>query len=59
MQFEYDALNNMVEETWHSGTTLVRTLSFAFDAAGQLLSASDPAAGGRKGVRGEWHQIKA
>jgi YD repeat-containing protein len=44
LQFEYDTLNHLTAEKWLSGTTLVRTLSFAYDAADQLLSASDPAA---------------
>ena len=44
LQFEYDTLNHLTAEKWNSGTTLVRTLSFTYDAADQLLSATDPAA---------------
>ena len=42
--FEYDGLNRNTAEKWYDGSTLVRTLNFAYDAASQLVSASDPAA---------------
>ncbi|MCI0359337.1 MAG: hypothetical protein L0211_12735 [Planctomycetaceae bacterium] len=44
LQFEYDTLNHLTAEKWYDGTTLVRTLSFSYDAADQLLSVTDPAA---------------
>ena len=44
LQFEYDTLNHLTAEKWYSGQTLVRTLSFNYSAADELMSASDPAA---------------
>jgi YD repeat-containing protein len=44
-EFEYDKLNRMTEERWlDSAGATIRTLSIEFDAASQLLSASDAAA---------------
>lgn len=43
--WEYDSRYRATNEKWYDGVTLVRTLSFTYDAAGQLLTASDPAAG--------------
>jgi RHS repeat-associated protein len=40
----YDNLYRNTAEKWYDGTTLVRTLSFTYDAASQLTAASDPAA---------------
>ena len=42
--FEYDNLYRTTAEKWYDGINLVRTLSFSYDAAGQLLTADDPAA---------------
>ncbi len=42
IEYAYDALNRIVEEHWLDGQTLVRTLTFDWDAAGQLVAASDP-----------------
>lgn len=43
-QYIYDGLDRNTTEKWYAGSTLVRTLSFTFDAADQLVSAADPAA---------------
>jgi RHS repeat-associated protein len=42
--WEYDSLYRGTAEKWYDGASLVRTLSYSYDAAGQLLSAADPAA---------------
>jgi RHS repeat-associated protein len=43
--FVYDNLNRRTAEQWRDGSNNVtRTISFVFDAAGQLTQASDPAA---------------
>jgi RHS repeat-associated protein len=42
--WEYDSLDRGTAEKWYDGASLVRTLSYSYDAAGQLLSAADPAA---------------
>jgi YD repeat-containing protein len=44
IEYVYDNLYRNTAEKWWNGTTLVRTLSFTFDAASQLTAASDPAA---------------
>jgi RHS repeat-associated protein len=44
IEYVYDNLDRNTAEKWYTGTTLVRTLSFTFDAASQLTAASDPAA---------------
>ncbi|MCY2990852.1 MAG: hypothetical protein NTY19_23695, partial [Planctomycetota bacterium] len=40
--FTYDPLDRLTAETWLDGTTSVRNLQYAYDAVGNLLSASDP-----------------
>jgi YD repeat-containing protein len=42
--WDYDNLYRNTAEKWYDGSTLVRTLSFTYDAASQLTAASDPAA---------------
>ena len=42
--YEYDDLQRRTAEKWMDGATVVRTLSYAYDAASQLTSASDPEA---------------
>jgi RHS repeat-associated protein len=44
--YAYDNLNRNTAEKWYtSAEVLVRTISFQYDAAGQLIDVSDPAAG--------------
>jgi RHS repeat-associated protein len=40
-QFAYDALNQLTDETWWSGSTRVNDIHYAYDAAGNLLTAGD------------------
>ncbi|NLS94971.1 MAG: tandem-95 repeat protein, partial [Planctomycetaceae bacterium] len=40
-QYEYDGLGRLTEERWLDGETVVRTVAFTYDAAGQLLSVDD------------------
>jgi RHS repeat-associated protein len=42
--WEYDNRYRNTAEKWYDGSTLVRTLSFTYNAASQLTAASDPAA---------------
>ncbi|WP_233198707.1 MULTISPECIES: RHS repeat-associated core domain-containing protein [Pirellulaceae] len=42
--YEYDDLQRRTAEKWIDGVNVERTLSYTFDAASQLTSASDPAA---------------
>jgi len=42
--YEYDNVYRNTNEKWYSGSTLVRTLSLAYSSAGDLATASDPAA---------------
>jgi RHS repeat-associated protein len=42
--YEYDGLARMIAERWMVGLSVDRTLEFEYDAGGNLLSASDPAA---------------
>ena len=45
IQFDYNHYDQVIEERWYtSGMSLVRTLEFTFDDAGQLTEATDPAA---------------
>jgi len=44
VQYVYDDLNRLTSELWKNGETTVRTLSYTYDAASQMLTASDPAA---------------
>jgi RHS repeat-associated protein len=41
-EFTYDNLDRVTAEKWKAGSTVVRTLSYGFDAASQRTSASDP-----------------
>jgi RHS repeat-associated protein len=43
-EYVYDNLYRQTSEVWKDGMSTVRTLSFTYDLAGQLLSASDPSA---------------
>jgi RHS repeat-associated protein len=43
-RYTYDTLDQLDEELWYDGTTLVRTIDYDFDEVGNLLSVSDPAA---------------
>jgi len=42
--YEYDDLQRRTAEKWMDGASVVRTLSYTYDAASQLTSASDPEA---------------
>jgi RHS repeat-associated protein len=42
--FVYDNLYRNTQEKWYDGSTLLRTMDFEYDAAGQLTEASDVAA---------------
>jgi RHS repeat-associated protein len=42
--WDYDGLYRNTAEKWYDGASLVRTLSFQYDAASQLTAASDPTA---------------
>ncbi len=42
--YEYDDLNRRTAENWLDGMTTLRTFTYSYDAASQLVSASDPAA---------------
>jgi YD repeat-containing protein len=45
IEYDYDALHRRVEEQWlDAQQTVIRTLSFSYDAASQLTAAADPAA---------------
>ncbi|MSR57401.1 MAG: hypothetical protein EXS05_06990 [Planctomycetaceae bacterium] len=39
--FTFDTLYRLTAELWKSGGTTIRTLSYAYDAAGELTSAGD------------------
>jgi RHS repeat-associated protein len=43
-EYVYDNLHRNTSEKWYDGSTLVRTLSFSYDASTRLVSASDPSA---------------
>ena len=40
--FVYDNLHRLTAENWMSGNTVVAAMNYAYDAANQLLTASDP-----------------
>ncbi|WP_164102594.1 RHS repeat-associated core domain-containing protein [Candidatus Laterigemmans baculatus] len=42
--YEYDNLHRRTAEKWMDGVAVIRTLSYTYDAASQLTSATDPAA---------------
>jgi RHS repeat-associated protein len=44
IEYAHDNLYRNTQEVWKTGGSTVRTLSFTYDAAGQLTQASDPAA---------------
>ena len=39
-EYDYDLLGHKTAERWLDGSTVVNTLSWSYDAAGQLTSAS-------------------
>jgi RHS repeat-associated protein len=41
IEYVHDNLNRTIEETWLDGMSVVRTIAYEWDAAGQLLSATD------------------
>lgn len=41
--FTYDAAGRLVEETWQTGSTTVATMTYGYDAAGDLLTAANAA----------------
>jgi YD repeat-containing protein len=41
-QFDYDADDRLTAERWYTGVSLVRSMAFSYNLAGDLLSASDP-----------------
>jgi RHS repeat-associated protein len=43
-EFEYDNLYRRIEERWIDGESTVRTIGWQYDAAGQVLEVTDPAA---------------
>src|SRR5487761_1695027 len=40
--FVYDNLHRLTAENWMSGNTIVATMAYTYDGAGELTSASDP-----------------
>jgi|GEM_PF-5208844 len=44
IEYVYDELNRNTDEKWYEDSSLIRTISFDFDAANQLLNAQDPSA---------------
>jgi len=44
IEYVYDKGNRQTHEKWYDGMTLVRTISYTYDVAGRLDSATDPAA---------------
>ena len=40
----YDRVGDMTAELWKNGSVTVRTISYTYDAAGEMLTASDPSA---------------
>jgi len=42
--YDYDNLHRRTSETWLDGSTPLRTFSYSYDAASQLVAASDPSA---------------
>jgi RHS repeat-associated protein len=40
-EYDYDALHRLIEERWLDGQTVLRTIDYAYDAAGQLLGVDD------------------
>ena len=43
-EYVYDNLQRNTQENWKAGANTVRTLSYTYDAASQMLTATDPAA---------------
>ena len=43
-EYVYDNLQRNTQENWKDGATTVRALSYSYDAASQMLAASDPSA---------------
>jgi RHS repeat-associated protein len=44
IEFDYNQFDQVTQERWYDSSGLVRTLTHNYDAMGQLLGASDPAA---------------
>jgi YD repeat-containing protein len=44
IEYTYDNRNRLTTETWKTGGSTVRTLSYEWDLLGHLVGASDPAA---------------
>ena len=46
IEYSYDALNELTTEKWFAdgGSTVTRTITYGYDLAGRLTSASDPSA---------------
>jgi uncharacterized protein RhaS with RHS repeats len=42
IDYVYDHLGRQTQENWMSGETAVSSMTFSYDLAGQLASASDP-----------------
>jgi len=40
-QYDYDALDRLTEERWLSGITIVNTIHYVYDDAGQVIEAGD------------------
>jgi YD repeat-containing protein len=43
-QYTYNTLDEVTAEKWYDGATLVRTIGFTYNDAGELTQATDPAA---------------
>ncbi len=43
-QYVYDNVGDLTAELWKDGSTTVRTIGYTYDAAGEMLSPSDPSA---------------
>jgi YD repeat-containing protein len=42
IEYQHDNLDRTTAEIWKTGTTIVRTIDYDFDAASQLVGVSDP-----------------
>ena len=43
-QYVYDGLGDVATERWKDGAAVVRTITYTYDADGEMLTASDPSA---------------
>ena len=41
-EFSYDPFHRLTQERWYNGQTLARTIAYAYNDAGELVSGSDP-----------------